>query len=749
MNRHTIIRFISLVVASFFALNSWGQISYGGKPLPFSSHQYMRNSGDGFFVQMPSFDAIGAKLRAEEEVKQTRSLTFAHKFYVHLRPDNSGITFTENGMRVWRVGISSTDAYSINLLFTKYNLPEGAKLFIYSPDQKEVLGAFTHQNNTDLNLLPVQPIGGDALVVEYQEPIVGDSFRGSIEIGEVNHDYMGLFRATEPRDPRDDCHIDFVCFPEDQEAGSAVVVLIINGNSYCTGSLINNTAQDGTPYLITATHCLNEDYDASFLRNRRYDSVAGKIIAFFNYNSPACGSNIRGNTQMSMASADSVFISEKHDVSLLKLKQTPPSEYQVSYLGWNADSSPQGDFHGINHPNGGVKKVAVSTGKVSVTSFGVVNGYTIEPFAHWNITWDADATEGGSSGSPLLDRNKLLIGTLTGGKSFCSKPYGPDQYASFHKLWQTTGSIDNKSSIRTYLDPTNSGVTQLSGYNPNKSNICTRSHNFDTSESLTQTIDTLSVGLFATNNEYGYTEYAEEFFSKDAVQLTGAFIASAPVRKGNDIKVKVRVYTGEKGPEQLVHEQDAVFGFQYLTSNGFATANRNLNVNSENFVRFEKPISVKGRFFIAYTESNGISSGFSALNTEPRDMGTPLLSTAWMKNAMGWNRSSEMIERPMNTSLAITAYSKGSAVLKAESFVSEETLNAYYSKESKRIIIESNSELQDWVVFNVAGQRILSGKTDKSINSTSIAIPSYAKGVYVVKARTQHNTQIVKKVLVY
>ena len=156
-------------------------------------------------------------------------------------------------------------------------------------------------------MLPVQPVEGDEIIVEYQEP-ANAAFEGEIEIGEVNHDFRGIFRATEPRDPAQNCHPNLVCYPEDIEPGSGVVAIIINGGTYCTASLINNTESDGTPYLITATHCLNNDYSTSFLSNRQYDLVAGNIVAFFGYQSPNCDKPIRGNVQMTMASLDSVFI---------------------------------------------------------------------------------------------------------------------------------------------------------------------------------------------------------------------------------------------------------------------------------------------------------------------------------------------------------------------------------------------------------------------------------------------------------
>ena len=33
-------------------------------------------------------------------------------------------------------------------------------------------------------------------------------------------------------------------------------MIVVNGNGICTGALINNTCSDGTPYFLTADHCL-------------------------------------------------------------------------------------------------------------------------------------------------------------------------------------------------------------------------------------------------------------------------------------------------------------------------------------------------------------------------------------------------------------------------------------------------------------------------------------------------------------
>ena len=44
----------------------------------------------------------------------------------------------------------------------------------------------------------------------------------------------------------------------------------------CSGALINNAKNDGTPYFLTANHCINTE------------SEAGTVLAYFNYEDASC-----------------------------------------------------------------------------------------------------------------------------------------------------------------------------------------------------------------------------------------------------------------------------------------------------------------------------------------------------------------------------------------------------------------------------------------------------------------------------
>lgn len=729
-----------------------GQISHGGRPLPIHAGIGARavQPNSELFVDMPSFDVGTALRQSQEDQAKLKSLEFAHKFHPFLRPDNAGISFENGNMKIWRVGIRSEGAYSLNILFSKFRVPPGAKIFVYNSDQTEILGSYTEKNNTELNMLPVQPIGGDELIVEYQEPLDA-LFSGEIEIGEVNHDFLGILRATEPRDPEQDCHPNLICYPEDIEPGSGVVGLIINGTTYCTGALVNNTAEDGTPYLLTATHCLNNNYNPSFLANRRYDLVAGSIVAFFNYNSPLCDMDIRGPLQMTLASADSVLISERHDISLLKMRQRPPAEYQPYYLGWNvaANASSSAPFHGLHHPNGGIKKVAIEGTSLGIGSFNLPNGAASEPNSFWVVReWDTGVTERGSSGSPLLDRGKRVVGTLTGGESFCSSSRGPDLYASLYKLWNVEGSLENPNSLRHYLDPENTQSLQMDGFNPFSQQPYTKSLNFKDTDSAVR-YDFQSVPLFATNNTFGYSEFAEQFNAQSTVELQGVFISSPPVDNISNMRIAVRVYSGgEEGPERLLHEQPYDYTFNYYNGSSFPSSTRDMRHSVENYIRFNEPIEVSGTFYISYFDLMGTPSGFSAYNAEPRQIGSGLVPTAWMKNVSGWVKSSENIEHPINTSLLIAPYVIGTVSTSVEPENEQFELVVYHSNDLKRIFVESNHDIVEWEIFYSSGIKIHHETMDISINRGSYPSAHLPKGVYIVRVKTIDGTVSTKKVLV-
>jgi hypothetical protein len=122
------------------------------------------------------------------------------------------------------------------------------------------------------------------------------------------------------------------------------------------------------------------------------------------------------------------------------------------------------------------------------------------------------------------------------------------------------------------------------------------------------------------------------------------------------------------------------------------------------------------------------------LNVQPRKIGAGIASTAWMKNATGWVKSSENIENPINTSLLIAPYVIGTGLTAPSDPGQDDTeIKAYYNSAVNRIFIESNKDLISWEIFYVTGQKVFEGKAESSINRTSFSVGHLVKGIYMVK----------------
>lgn len=628
------------------------QISHGGRPLPLA---VTKSSGTDFFAEMPSFD-VEEQLHIDSlnESDLRSGYHFAYKFMTDFTPDNSGTRFTlPDGTRVWRLGIRSEGAYSINVLFSEYNLPEGAQLFLYNSDQTHILGSFNHLNNSELGILPVSPVQGDELIIEYQEPAKA-AFPGRLKVGEVNHDYRG-FRAKEPGLE----HARIWCMPalscmqlatdKYNNTGRSVVLIIIDGEIACTGTLINNTENDGKPYLLTASHCLNRQFE---VKDPDYNQVAGKIVTFFNYESPLCDPVIRGTEEMSMASAIFRATNESTDMALLELQETPPVYYRPYYAGWNAKDQGTAPYASIHHPQVSVKRVSLSE-KV------IVGSYPNSLFGengHWQIEeWTAGCTEGGSSGSPLFDDYNRVIGGLSGGRSSCPRPYN-DFYYTLVRSWDYSPDADKQ--LKAWLDPFARNNERLcDGLDPYATTPAIRLSNIGetgkTSRIETSMLPSTEKEPAFGNNSLGMTEFAEAYQITGNARLFGTYIVNPSISDAGNIEVEINVYSGSDKPETLLHTEPFQPKYTTVENNGkdFIQPDKPLNRDQESFVTFSKPVDVSGIFFIGYKiKSVTGNTSFSAFNL-PK--GETTKNTTWINRGGQWIRATAHPATPMSTSLFI------------------------------------------------------------------------------------------------
>lgn len=386
---------------------------------------------------------------------------------VGLGLDDSGMWFDlDDGSKLWRLRLTSPDALSLELYFNEFALPHGAELYIFDDDGDQVLGAYTHRNNKTSGRFSVDMILGESLNLEYREPmdVLG---QGELSILDVAYRYRNVIGYSElPQGGGSDaCQVDVRC-PEsegwdDQVDATVRVRTRINGAFFwCSGTLMNNTAEDCSPYILTALHCALDGNDMS--TQDEFDLYR----FYFRYEAPVCGNgfgfnglSITGCTRL--ADSNDSGGANGSDFLLVEMTSNPPEDYEPFYAGWNVSSGvSSGGGVCIHHPSGDVKKISTYSSTPSSTGWGI-------PGTHWLVFWEETesghgVTEGGSSGSAIFDANGRVIGTLTGGASFCDSPNSPDRYGKMNRHW-TSNPNPPEEKLSEWLDPLDLGVTVFDG----------------------------------------------------------------------------------------------------------------------------------------------------------------------------------------------------------------------------------------------------------------------------------------------
>jgi len=426
-------------------ITSFGQKNQGGLPYSFENPSFVKS--EVIFKTMPEVDVL--QLLAEDEINsQYKDIPwrFGEVFDVDYDLDNCG-TWDKlpKGDRMWRFGIQSQGAYSINLLFDNYRLPPGAKLYIYNTNKSHVIGAFTEANNQDDKLFATTLVKGDAIIIEYYEP-ANPKFSGELSLGNVTHAYKDVYGYVKSFGSSGSCNVNVECYPAYQDLTNSAVHYI-TGPYVCSGAMINNADNDGTPYFLTADHCY---------------STPGALVFWFNWESSTCANPGSSPPHNELSGAVQRARNSASDFWLVELNDRPQdNSIDVFYAGWNRQDAALSSSVCIHHPAGDIKKISFDNNAYSSDYYLGTSGIAN---SHWKVTdWDIGTTEGGSSGSPLFDPNDRIVGQLHGGYAACGND-DADWYGKISTSWDYGGS--SSTQLEDWLDPSGSGAVIIDGYDP-------------------------------------------------------------------------------------------------------------------------------------------------------------------------------------------------------------------------------------------------------------------------------------------
>ncbi len=425
---------------------------------PISSQQ--KNLGSAAVIEMPAIDLTSIKAedaKAEAEGKPPR---FGFKIDANYNLTNSG-TWEDlaDGGRLWRLEIRSVGAYSLNLEYNDFWLPEGAKLWLYTPDKSTVRGAYTSFNNSLNNEFATFLLPGEATILEYYEP-ASVKGQGRISISKVIHGYHNFFG----RENADDCtglNCSYSCQPNvacySTGLKDAVVMILVNGDRWCSGALINAADHNGVhkrPYVLTAHHCLDGNVE-----NLHPGQYLSNWAFVFNYESPVCGEN----TDVPLNTVVGAWVRAYNDywthedMALLELANDPPRTYNPYYAGWSLDLGAPLYWSAIHHPKGDLKKYGYGYERPTASS------------RFFFVHFDVGVTQPGSSGSPLFNSwTGSIIGQLYGGDNidWCGGA-GYKEYGILGAAWRAGGGNNPGAELHSWLNPNNiSNLLMFRGCRP-------------------------------------------------------------------------------------------------------------------------------------------------------------------------------------------------------------------------------------------------------------------------------------------
>ena len=331
--------------------------------------------------------------------------------------------------------IKSSGASGTGVHFRNFALADGEEVYVYgTAPESIVFGPFTDKGPWGSGEFWSGTVDGDTIVIEFYKRTSGSG--QGFEIFEVSHILAELDWRLGFNEPEVlNCEVDASCNPVNENNAVGRILYNDNGLKVCTGTLLNDSAYDQTPYFLTANHCVATQ------------AVAQTVQVYWFYQTTSCNSEVlRSGIVHQTGGADLLNTQRTRDFSLLRLQNNAPEG--AVFSAWTSASQQIGaSVFGLHHPGRGLPPdiasyLRRSTGSITdklipCPASGLTRGYKID--------WTVGIIERGSSGSGLFNSNThQLVGVLSCGPdpTTCSSPVG--LYSRF---------ADFYSEIARYIGP--------------------------------------------------------------------------------------------------------------------------------------------------------------------------------------------------------------------------------------------------------------------------------------------------------
>jgi trypsin-like peptidase len=327
-----------------------------------------------------------------------------------LRSGKSGVARAEDGTLTWTLEVASPGAQAVRLHLRSFLLPPGASVVAYAADDpSQTHGPWTDAGLQDRGEFWTPPILGDVVRLELRVPASAARQPLRVVVDSVLHAYA--WEAARPRQKSAQaCQLDVSCDPDYATSLAKAVArldYVSDGSGWrCTGALLNDSdSSTRVPYLLTAAHAIGSEAEAA------------SVVCTWDYVAE-CGGDARSPASLPHTVGATLLVSSPEtDATLLRLTGSVPGGRM--YLGWTSASPAAGDaVVTLHHAAGDSMKISYGNVRTTTSSFH-------------DVMWSRGVTEKGSSGAPLLNAMRQVVGQLYGGSSSCASPDLSDGFGRF------------------------------------------------------------------------------------------------------------------------------------------------------------------------------------------------------------------------------------------------------------------------------------------------------------------------------
>lgn len=373
---------------------------------------------------------------------------------------------------VKKIRISQPTSFGTEVVFDKFWL-DTLDFVQIKNDSGKIIDNFSFSDNKNYNANRSSMINGQFIDIEiYTKSIV--KYNSKIEISFIKAGLLAL-NFTGWLDNLSQCQVDVEShssFANWSKAQNAVVMLVYDDPNLTywqsgTGTLINNTLNDDTPYVITAGHNWHKDCTPFIPNSFTHTNTNGSYWkAYINYSGNLDNPNSmqflnrRGNY---ILGAVPVAYMCSNDILLFRFEEKPDIRKKVHFAGWDLSSTNFSGAASIGHPMGAKQKILY--GNSSGNSFFGSNTINLN-----------GVFQPGQSGSAIFNPSNQIVGVFyftssNNSNASCiydySNPYPGKSTGTFNSIlpffYNNIIGPGNRDNLSYYLNPDNQNIQSLLG----------------------------------------------------------------------------------------------------------------------------------------------------------------------------------------------------------------------------------------------------------------------------------------------